>query len=152
VGWVIPLASLGFVAVTIGVLSLDGSRSNWSPARQNLATLIGRSNCGLADELGRTTADRMAQPGTITLPIPSLALYFPCATIPSIRGGVVQLPNLVAYEDAPWPLQVKDGPFAAAADLYSTDTLAQGPRNVAVLAVHKQSLDFTRADAVRVGR
>lgn len=152
VGWVIPIASFAFVAVTIAVLGLDASRSSWSPARQNLETLTGRTSCGLADELdGGRVATTMAHAGTTTLLVPSLALYFPCATIPSIRGGVVQLPKLVAYEYMPWPLQVKDGPFAAVADLYTTRRIAQGPRDVEVLSVADRLREFTRTDAVQSG-
>jgi cell wall arabinan synthesis protein len=151
VGWVIPVASLAFVGNTIAGLSLDAARSNWSPARQNLGVLTGHASCGLADQLAGDVANRIRDRGTTTLLVPSLALYFPCATIPKIRNGVVQLPNLVAYEGAPWPLQVKDGPFAAVDDLYATRKIAQGLRDVEVLGVSDTLPDFTRADAVRVG-
>lgn len=149
--WVIPIASLAFVGNTIVGLSLDASRSNWSPARQNLETLTGRTSCGLADPLGGDVAKTMRDRGTTTLLVPSLALFFPCATIPRIRNGVVQIPRLVAYEGVPWPLQVKDGPFAAVADLYTTQKIAQGPRDVEVLEVSDVLPEFTRTDAVRVG-
>jgi hypothetical protein len=151
VAWTIPVASLAFVGITIAGLSLDASRSNWSPARQNLQVLTGRTNCGLADVFAGQVANTMADRSTATLPVPSLALFFPCATIPRIRNGVVQLPNLVAYEGVPWPLQVRDGPFAAVDDLYTTRKIAQGPRDVEVLEVRKNLPDFTRSDAVRVG-
>ena len=149
--WVIPIASLAFVANTIVGLSLDASRSNWSPARQNLEALTGRTSCGLADQLEGDLAKAMRERGTTTLLVPSLALSFPCATIPGIRNGVVQIPKLVAYEGVPWPLQVKDGPFAAVADLYATQKIVQGPRDVEVLEVSDTLRNFTRADAVRVG-
>jgi hypothetical protein len=149
--WVIPIASLAFVANTIFGLSFDASRSNWSPARQNLEALRGRTSCGLADQLGADVANTMRDRGTTTLLVPSLALFFPCATIPGIGNGVVQLPKLVAYEGAPWPLQVQDGPFAAVADLYTTRKIAQGPRDVEVLEVSDVLPEFTRTDAVRVG-
>lgn len=150
--WVIPIASLAFVGNTIFGLSFDASRSNWSPARQNLEALRGRTSCGLADQLGADVAKTMRDTGTTTLLVPSLALFFPCATIPRIRNGVVQIPKLVAYEGAPWPLQVKDGPFAAVSDLYRTQKIAQGPRDVEVLKVSDVLPKFTRTDAVRVGR
>jgi hypothetical protein len=151
IGWAIPIASFVFVAVTIAVLSLDASKSSWSPARQNLETLTGRASCGLADQLAGKgdVASTMANGGTTTLLVPSLALYFPCATIPTIRNGVVQLPRLVAYEGVPWPLQVKDGPFAAVTDLYPTRKIAKGPRDVEVIEVSDSLREFTRVDAVR---
>jgi hypothetical protein len=153
VGWAIPIASLVFVAVTIATLSLDTAKSSWSPARQNLETLAGRKSCGLANQLTgrRDVVKAMSNGRTTTLLVPSLALYFPCATIPRSRGGVVQLPKLVAYEYMPWPLQMKDGPFAAVADLYATRKIAQGPRDVEVIAVSDSLRDFTRVDAVRAG-
>jgi hypothetical protein len=149
--WAIPIAALAFVGNTIVGLSLDASRSNWSPARQNLEALAGRASCGLADQLGGGVAKTMRDRGTTTLLVPSLALFFPCATVPRIRNGVVQIPKLVAYEGVPWPLQVKDGPFAAVADLYTTQKIAQGPRDVEVLEVSDTVPGFTRADAVLVG-
>jgi hypothetical protein len=139
--------------VTIATLSIDTAKSSWSPARQNLETLAGRKGCGLANQLKgrRDVVKEMSNGRTTTLLVPSLALYFPCATIPSIRGGVVQLPKLVAYEYLPWPLQAKDGPFAAVADLYATRKIAQGPRDVEVIGVSNSLRNFTRADAVRAG-
>jgi hypothetical protein len=149
--WVIPIASLAFIGNTIVGLSLDASRSNWSPARQNLEAVTERTSCGLADQLGGDVAKTMRDRGTTTLLVPSLALFFPCATIPGIRNGVVQIPTLIAYEGVPWPLQVKDGPFAAVADLYATQKIAQGPRDVEVLGVSDTLPGVTRTDAVRVG-
>jgi arabinosyltransferase C len=49
--WAVPLVALPMVVFTLGFLATDAARSEWSLARQNLASIRGDAGCGLADAL-----------------------------------------------------------------------------------------------------
>ena len=150
VGWAVTVVSLAVVAVTIAVLVVDSAISPWSPARQNLEALAGGGSCGLAHHLtGREgLVARIGDPESRTLLEPPVALYFPCATIPAIGDGLVELPGLVVYQSGLWPIQDPTAPFAAVSDLYGFEPIAQGPRGVEVLAVPERIPGHVRADAM----
>jgi hypothetical protein len=143
--------TFGVIAVTIGVLVRDAATSPWSPTRQSLESLAQRNSCGLAHELdgGRELVRALVDRESTMMVAPSVALYFPCAAIPSVRRGVLDVPQFVAYETRPWPLTEHDGPFAAISDLYEARPSASGARDVHVLAISDRIPGFTRADAER---
>ena len=50
--WTIPLVVLPMICFTIGVLTDDLRRTGgWTLAKQNLGSIVGRSGCGLADDV-----------------------------------------------------------------------------------------------------
>jgi hypothetical protein len=146
-------AMFAVVGVTTAILVRDAVISPWSPARQNLQALTGRASCGLAHQLhGRNgLVDELSDRQVRTLLAPSLAMYLPCATIPTVHGGVVEVPRLVAFETRPWPLTEHDGPFAAVSDLYRPRRVAHWSRDVGVLAVTDSIPGRVRVDAEQVG-
>lgn len=147
-------ALFGVVGVTIAVLVHDAAVSPWSPPRQNIEALAGGNSCGLAHQLQSSgdLVQLLSDPDVRTLLVPEVAVYFPCATIPSVGGGLVEIPRLVAFESSPWPLRAHDGPFAAISDLYELRRIARGTRGargVEVLSVAGRIRTFVRVDAVR---
>ncbi len=90
VGWAVPAAALAVVGVTITLLAIDAALTPWSPARQNVEALAGGSSCGLAHQLRgeRDVASLLSDDEARTLLVPSVGLYFPCATIPAVEGGL----------------------------------------------------------------
>ena len=142
--------SFAVVAVTVAVLVHDAAISPWSPARQSLEAAVGRNGCGLAHQLqGRDgLVEELSDPDVRTLLSPPVALYLPCATIPSVRGGLVDIPKFVV-SDHRWLLRETDGPFAAISDLYDARRIALGPRGVEVLSVADRIPGFVRVNAMR---
>jgi len=149
IAWALAGVSFAAVGVTIAVLAIDAVKVPWSPARQNLETLVGRSSCGLAHQLssGNALADRIAEPSKPTLVHPSVGLYFPCATIPRIAGGLAEIPAVVVFQSN-WPLFRKDSPFSGASDLYEFRLIAHGPHGIEVYSVRDAVPEFVRADAI----
>jgi hypothetical protein len=146
---VVAIASFASVGLTCAVLALDAARSSWSPARQNLEALVGSGDCGLADELDGSGA-RLLPLVSGQAPVlldPEVALYFPCATIPRIEGGLLEIPRLVVVPPYRWLLEDKDAPFSALPDLYELKRVAAGTGGIDVLSV-TDDLDFVRVDAV----
>ena len=151
VGWAVPAAALAVVGVTITLLAIDAALTPWSPARQNVEALAGRSSCGLAHQLrsDRDVASLLSDDEARTLLVPSVGLYFPCATIPAVEGGLVEIPDFVVYHSDPWPLRERDGPFAAVSDLYELKEIASNPDGVKVLSVTDEIRGFVLVDALR---
>ena len=144
-------AALLVVALTTIFLGIDAARAPWSLPRQNLEALAGGESCGVAHQLqgDPTVAHRLAD-GAPSLLAPAAALYFPCATLPDVRGGVLEVPALFAFQGDPWPITELDGPFAAVADLYPLTAIAYGPGGIAVHSVEQDVPGFTRLDARRL--
>jgi hypothetical protein len=149
--WAVPILSLAVLSGTIGVLVVDTARTSWSPARQNLEALGSGSSCGLAHQLrgGGDVGALIADPETATLLEPPVALYFPCARIPRIEEGLVEIPTIAVFQSTLWPLRERDGPFAAVADLYELRRTATGPKGVRVFFVIKRVPGFSRLDTQR---
>ena len=153
VGRAVTIVSFAAIGLTCTLLIRDAAITRWSPARQNLEALAGRSSCGLAHHLrGRSdVAELLADSKTPVLLEPPVALYFPCSTIPAVENGLVEAPRLVVFQATLWPLQERDGPFAAISDLYGLTRIARGAGGVKVLSVADAIPGFARADASRVG-
>ena len=151
VGRAIAIVSFAVVGLTAAILVRDATVTAWSPPRQNLEAIVGRSSCGLAHQLRGEgdVSELLADPETPVLLEPPVAVYFPCATIPALEDGLVQVPMLVVFRSGLWPLEEKDGPFAAVPDLYGLRTIARGPRGVEVLSVADDVPGFIRIDAIR---
>ena len=150
-GWAVTLVSFAAVGVTVAILVIDAAISSWSPARQNLEALVGGETCGFARELrgkGDLTG-QIAAPGSPTFVVAPVAPYLPCATMPAIDGGLVEIPRLVVLYLRTWPLDRTDAPFAAVLDLYELQGMARGPEGMRVLSVNRRIPGFARADAVR---
>jgi hypothetical protein len=149
--WMVAAVTFAVVGVTAAILTYDAAISSWTPARQNLEALVGGGSCGLAHQLNGDAeiVDKISDPSIPTLLVPSVGLYFPCATIPRLDGGLVEVPRLVAFQAIAWPLHEHDGPFAAIDDLYELRTIAGRPPAVAVLSVLDEVPGFVRADAIR---
>jgi hypothetical protein len=149
-GWTLAATSVVVVALTASLLIVDAAESPWSPARQNLEALGGRSSCGLGNQLHgdpRIVEQLRAQP---TLLAPAVAPYLPCAASPQIDRGVVEVPALFAWQGGPWPITEPDGPYAAIPDLYRLDALARWPHGVRVKAVVRRIPGYRRIDATRI--
>ncbi len=151
VGRSIAIVSFAVVGLTAAILVRDATVTAWSPARQNLETLAGRSSCGLAHQLRGEgdVSELLADPETPVLLEPPVAVYFPCATIPALENGLIEVPRLVVFQSRLWPLEEKDGPFAAVSDLYRLRSIARGPRGVEALSVADAVPGFVRVDADR---
>ena len=151
VGWAVPVVSFAVVVVTVTILLIDAAISPWSPTRQNLEALAGGGSCGLAHQLhgNGDVVDLLEAPESPTLLVPPVGVYFPCTTIPSIVGGVVEIPRLIVFESSPWPLYGRDGPLAAISDLYQLEGIARGPRGVEVHSVVDDVPGYVRVDVVR---
>jgi len=151
VGEAIAIVSFAAVGLTALVLVRDAAVTAWSPARQNLEALTGRSSCGLAHQLRGegNVSDLLADPETPAYLEPPVAVYFPCATIPTIEDGLVQVPRLVVRSPSRLLLDESDSPFAAVSDLYELRSIARGPRGVEVLSVGNGVPGFIRIDATR---
>ena len=162
VGWVVAIVSLAAIGLTSAALIRDASTTAWSPARQNVEALVGRHTCGLASQVHGTSAslELLADPKTPLYLDPPVALYFPCATIPSLKSGLVTIPKLVVSPDlggkperrliVPSLLQDRAGTFTAVTDLYRLTTVAQGPGKIMVLSVADTVPGFFRIDADRL--
>ncbi len=150
-GWAITLVSFAAVGVTVAILVIDAAISSWSPTRQNLEALVGGKTCGFAHELrgkGDLTG-QIADAGSPTFVVAPVAPYLPCATTPTIDGGLVEIPSLVLLYLRSWPLDETDSPFAAVPDLYELRGIARGPEGMKVLSVNRRIQGFALVDAVR---
>ena len=144
---------LAVVSLTAAILIRDATVAPWSPARQNLEALAGRSSCGLADQLrgANDVSELLEDPSTRVLVAPPVALYVPCTRIPTLDAGLVEVPRYVVILSVLWPLEEKDSPFAAVPDLYELTSIALGSRGVEVLSVADDIPGFVRVDAARRG-
>jgi hypothetical protein len=146
--------SLVVVWITLAVFGGDAAFARWSPARQNVSALVGRSGCGVADTLtvpaseGHSLTRLVSRPAT-TLVDPFIAPYFPCIDQPTIRDGVVTIPAHLVAQGTPWPVLARDGPFAALHDLYPIRQVLI-KRGVRVWEIDRRITGYVRADAVRV--
>ena len=155
VAWAVPLVSAAVISVTGGMLIVDASVTSWTPARQNLEALAGRSSCGVASQLRGDVefADLLGHRGTPTLLAAPAALYFPCASMPTIDGGLIEIPRLVVLQriatGGPWPLNVKDSPFASVVDLHRVLAVGEGPGGIELFSVEADANGFVLLPAVR---
>jgi hypothetical protein len=148
--WMLVGLSATAISFTIGLHIVDAVRSPWTPARQNLHALAGVSDCGLADHLGRDAiVQKIEDPATATIAHPAVGLYVPCARIPRIERGIVELPSVVVTHSLSDFID-RDSPFAAADDLYGfRRTLGPRPyRSVDFEVVVPEVPGYVRADAV----
>ena len=121
-GWPVAAASLAAVVATAAILIIDAASAPWTPIRQNLEALRGVESCGLADRLSTNSPSltvELARPGVRTLVDPSLAVYLPCATLPKVRAGLVELPRKTIHDRSVVSSFRLKGPFAAVPDLYA---------------------------------
>jgi len=152
VGRALAIVSFAAVGLTCAILIRDAAVTAWSPARQNLEALAGRSSCGLAHQLRGegNVSDLLADPNAPVYLEPLVTPYFPCATIPTIEDGLVEVPRFVVFQRRPrLLLDERDSPFAAVSDLYGLTSIAHGPREVEVLSVADTIPGFVRVDADR---
>ena len=153
VGWAVPFMPFAFVALTMAMLLVDATITPWSPARQNLDALVARGSCGLAHQL-RGVPDpvfTLSDPDTRSLALPPVGVYFPCATPPRVRRGVIEIPDRVVFQGSPWALEERDGPFAALPELYAVERAGRGPRGVELLSVNRTVPGFTALEPSVVG-
>lgn len=151
IGWTATAATFAAVALTAGLLGYDAAVSSWTATRQNLGVLAGREACGLADQLsGESEVERMNADGVPTLLTPAVGVFFPCATIPRVDGGLIEIPRFVVFESSlgAWPLFTPHGPFAAVGDLYQV-RMAASAHGVHVLVVADEVQGLARAHAAR---
>ena len=87
---------------------------------------------------------------TVTLIHPAIGAYFPCAEIPRISDGVVEIPTAhVAHRY--WNVLERDSPFTAAAELYGLRRVVGRPYHGAdVESVARVIPGYARADAIVV--
>jgi len=146
--------SFAVVGVTAVILVRDATVAAWSPARQNIDALAGRSSCGLAHQLRGEgdVSELLADPDKPVYLEPPVALYFPCATTPALEEGLVEVPRLVVVQShRQLLLDERDNPFVAVSDLYGLTSVARGPRGVEVFSVADDIPGFVRVDAARRG-
>jgi len=152
VGKAMAIVLFAAVGLTALILIRDAAVTAWSPARQNLEAIAGRSSCGLAHQLRGEgyVFELLADPETPVYLEPPLAVYFPCSTTPALEDGLVEVPRLVVVQsDRRRLLDERDSPFAAVSDLYGLTSVAHGPRGVEVLSVADAVPGLVRLDADR---
>jgi hypothetical protein len=134
------------VVLTLALQVADAVASRWSPARQNLEALTGASGCGLGDHIGGNTA--IIRGASVVLVHPAVGVYFPCVTIPRVRGGLVEMPDAIVTHEY-FVLLQRDSPFAAAADLYELRRTPERPfQGMDVNVVIPLIRGYERVDAV----
>jgi hypothetical protein len=93
--WTGPVLAVPAIAFTLGVLAADNAKADsWTLARQNLGTMGGDSDCGLAEEL------KVADPASMG----PLAVAEPRAVLGAERWRPPPVPNLTIVESgvSPW--------------------------------------------------
>jgi arabinosyltransferase A len=127
--WTALVVSIPPLVFTVAVLTADNLKADgWTLARQNLGTLRGDADCGLAEELG---VERLLEDeSTRTYVVPDLLVYFPCVRQPRIGGGIAEAPDyaISRFEDSgleAW----EASPFHPVVQLYPLDQvpLTNGP-------------------------
>ena len=149
----IVVVGLGLVWLTAGAFAADARHEGWSPGRQAAGALIGRTGCGLADEIGRgdEVAQQVGRDSAATLIVPAFVMFVPCARAPRVVGGLVEIPETVILDTTRWPLSDPSSPFGAVPDLYSLRLIARGPQGVTTYRVDRRVPALARVDAVRIG-
>jgi hypothetical protein len=152
VGAAVAMFCFAAASITVGVLIADALHGSWTPLRGNVEAITGRGKCGLATRL--VPRDHLANGffahEVPTLLDPEILLDFPCATIPGINGGLVDLPRSAVALDFKKPLGSYDSPFAAAWDLYDVRSVARGPRGITVLSIGDTITGYARLNAISV--
>jgi len=113
--------SLAAVGTTAAVLLVDAQASRWTVGRQNAASFLGREGCGALDELRGDLPARVRRSTARTLIVPSIGLFVPCATPPSMRAGRLEIPDFLITPPNRdrWPVEGLERPFAFVTDLES---------------------------------
>ena len=156
--WSAPIMVAPMIAFTAIVLVADSAKSSsWTLARQNVDIVRAVETCGLADDArvrdspSRPAAhlSQLVEPDdTLTLVMPNLLTYVPCARLPQLRDGVAEVPDYIVATRIPrapgLPVSVRypASPFYGLLDLYELKKLdlvgAHPPRQVAVFAVDRE--------------
>jgi cell wall arabinan synthesis protein/arabinosyltransferase-like concanavalin domain-containing protein len=82
-------------------------------------------------------------PRTRSLVWPNVVLYMPCATLPKLQRGVVQVPTVVIAHNELWPIEFDSSPFKRTLDVYRLRDLSVGdsrlpPDGMQVLWIDKR--------------
>ena len=102
--------------------------------------------------------DMLRAPETPSLVWPNLVLYMPCARLPRLQRGVVEIPTLLVAHNELWPIDGGSSPFRGTLDVYKLRDLSVGdsrlpPAGIHVLWVDREIPGAVRADvAYRVER
>ena len=129
--WAAAVVAVPLMVFTLAILVTDTVRTrSWTHAGQTLEVLTGDPDCGLAEDLlvpGRADperteplAARLDRDGSATLILPPLVTYFPCARLPELRDGVVEVPDtLVSHPNELSPIRYPlTSPFVGLLDVY----------------------------------
>jgi cell wall arabinan synthesis protein len=149
-GIAVSIVGLSAVVLTAAVVLVDTAVAPWSPARLNVEALVGRtSGCGLVDHVrnGSNLAKRIGDPATRSLFVPTISPYVPCATLPEVESGRVQLPSFIGIWFDQWPFSNRDSPFQAATDLYDFRRVAHA-RFMTIFVGRQLVPGFQRVGAV----
>ena len=144
-----PILMAPLVALTLVVFVVDMARSTWTIRQHNLAALVGRDSCGLAEHVqvvssdgGPTRlADLIGREDTRTFLSPEVFPYFPCARQPRLSGGTAEAPDYVVQSFYHEQLIGDSSPFYGVTDLYPLQPLrvvgSYAPPELEVFAVRK---------------
>jgi hypothetical protein len=128
--WTAPALALPALVFTVVVLAADTARTDsWTLTRQNLSTLAGDTGCGLGDDVrvagGEALATRLERERALVLP--DLLTYFPCAELPRLRDGVVEVPQVVVapFAGTSWLEVWETSPFRGLLDLVPLAPVSQ---------------------------
>jgi Mycobacterial cell wall arabinan synthesis protein len=149
--WSALVLTVPALVFTATVLVVDNAKADaWTLARQNLGTLRGDSDCGLAEELtvaGEPLARRLESKSTPTYVVPDLVVYFPCIRQPLIRGGVAEVPRYVVSPFDGSGLENWDAsPFHPIVDLYTLERLPLAGEDVFVFEVGSEPPGWALAE------
>jgi len=66
---------------------------------------------------------RLDAPGSVSLVLPNMLIYVPCARQPRLSEGVVEVPNEIVAFERSYPVGLATSPFSGLLDLYQLDRL-----------------------------
>jgi hypothetical protein len=68
-------------------------------------------------------ARRLERPGSRSVVLPNLILYLPCARLPALGNGIVQVPDQIVAVRSSWPIGLSASPFEGITDLYRLERI-----------------------------
>jgi hypothetical protein len=91
-------------------------RSDIGPASERIVTApVTYTNEPLVRRLDRA--------GSRSLVLPNLLLYLPCARLPGLGHGIVEIPDQIVAVRSSWPIGLSASPFEGLTDLYRLDRI-----------------------------
>ena len=106
--WTIPMFAAPLILFTVAVLARDLQRTDgWTLTRQNLDSLVGRSDCGLADDVVASLPGSARALSMVGGPLPPTPSWVPPAPVDGLRRFALSS----STPNTPWFRLPADGRF-----------------------------------------